>query len=162
VMAAGEPFGIKATAPSDQRRMEAGIFNYGNDFTVRDNPLQVTGLERLVECLDGDIQHIGKDALRRIRDEGVRRKLVGVEIGGEPLSMWLEDFWPVRRAGETIGRLTSAAYSPRLDVNMGYAWVPIANAAPGTAIEIASPGGTMPATVVSLPFLDPDKDVPKG
>jgi glycine cleavage system aminomethyltransferase T len=162
VMAAGEPFEIKATAPSDQRRMEAGIFNYGNDFTVEDNPLQVSGLERLVECLDGDVDHIGKDALRRIRDRGVERKLVGVEIGGEPLTMWLEDFWPVRRDGEPIGRLTSAAYSPRLDVNMGYAWVPIACAAGGTAIEIASPGGTLPATVVSLPFFDPDKDVPKG
>jgi glycine cleavage system aminomethyltransferase T len=162
VMAAGEPFEIKATAPSDQRRMEAGIFNYGNDFTVEDNPLQVSGLERLVECLDGDVDHIGKDALRRIHDRGVERKLVGVEIGGEPLTMWLEDFWPVRRDGETIGRLTSAAHSPRLDVNMGYAWVPIAYAAGGTAIEIASPSGTLPATVVSLPFLDPDKDVPKG
>src|SRR4029078_7150299 len=54
VIAAGEPFEIKATAPSDQRRMEAGIFNYGNDFTIDDNLLQVSGLERLVECLDGD------------------------------------------------------------------------------------------------------------
>ncbi len=162
VMAAGGPFEIKATAPSDQRRMEAGIFNYGNDFTVEDNPLEVSGLERLVECLDGDVDHIGKDALRRIRDRGVERKLVGVEIGGEPLTMWLEDFWPVRRGGETIGRLTSAAYSPRLDVNMGYAWVPIASASSGTAVDIVSPEGTLPATVVSLPFLDPDKDVPKG
>jgi aminomethyltransferase len=162
VMTAGEPFELKATAPSDQRRMEAGIFNFGNDFTIEDNPLQVSGLERLVECLDGDVDHIGKDALRRIRDEGVDRKLVGVEISGEPLSMWLEDFWPVRRGGETIGRLTSAAYSPRLDVNMGYAWVPVAYAAGGTAIEIESPKATLVATVVSLPFFDPDKDVPKG
>jgi aminomethyltransferase len=162
VMTAGGPFEIKATAPSDQRRMEAGIFNYGNDFTVLDNPFQVSGLERLVECLDTDVDHIGKDALRRIRDEGVQRKLVGVEIGGEPLSMWLEDFWPVRRGGETIGRLTSACYSPRLSVNMGFAWVPIEYAAQGTAIEIESLQGTLPATVVSLPFFDPHKDVPKG
>src|SRR4029077_13063925 len=44
VMAAGERFEIKATAPSDQRRMEAGIFNYGNDITIEDNPFQVSGL----------------------------------------------------------------------------------------------------------------------
>jgi aminomethyltransferase len=162
VMAAGQPFEIKATAPSDQRRMEAGIFNYGNDFTVEDNPLQVSGLERLVECLDGDIDHIGKEALRRVRDQGVDRKLVGVEISGEPLTMWLEDFWPVRRGGETIGRLTSAAYSPRLEINMGYAWVPIGSAGNGTAIEIESPAGTLAATVVSLPFFDAEKDVPKS
>jgi glycine cleavage system aminomethyltransferase T len=162
VMTAGAPFEIKATAPSDQRRMEAGIFNYGNDFTSEDNPLQVSGLERLVECLDSDVDHIGKDALRRVRDEGVARKLVGVEIGGEPLTMWLEDFWPVRRGGETIGRLTSACHSPRLNVNMGYAWVPAELTAQGTALEIESPGGTLPATVVSLPFFDPEKDVPKS
>jgi glycine cleavage system aminomethyltransferase T len=162
VMTAGGPFDIKATAPSDQRRMEAGIFNYGNDFTVEDNPFQVSGLERLVECLDSDVDHIGKEALRRVRDQGVTRKLVGVEIGGEPLSMWLEDFWPVRRGGETLGRLTSACYSPRLKVNMGYAWLPSEFVAQGTAIEVESPQGTLPATVVPLPFFDPHKDVPKG
>jgi aminomethyltransferase len=160
VMTAGGPFEIKATAPSDQRRMEAGIFNYGNDFTVEDNPFQVSGLERLVECLDTDVDHIGKDALRRVRDQGVERKLVGVEIGGEPLSMWLEDFWPVRRGGETIGRLTSACYSPRLSVNMGFAWVPIEYAAQGTAIEIEAPQGTLPATVVAA-VLRSSQDVPK-
>jgi glycine cleavage system aminomethyltransferase T len=162
VMRAGEPFEIKATAPSDQRRMDAGIFNYGNDITIEDNPFQVSGLERLVECLDSDVGHIGKEALRGIRDRGVTRKLVGLEIGGAPLSMWLEDFWPVRRGGETIGRLTSACYSPRLNVNLGYAWVPIQQSAKGTAVEIESPQGTLPATVVALPFLDPGKAVPKG
>src|SRR2546426_99063 len=86
----------RSRAPADQRRMEAGILNYGNDITIEDNPFQVSGLERLVECLDGDVDHIGKEALRRIRDQGVTRKLVGLEIGGAPLSMWLEDFWPVR------------------------------------------------------------------
>jgi aminomethyltransferase len=98
----------------------------------------------------------------RARDRGVTRKLVGVEIGGEPLSMWLEDFWPVRRGGETIGRLTSACHSPRLNVNMGYAWVPAELTTQGTALEIESPAGTLPATVVSLPFFDPEKDVPKS
>ena len=62
VMTAGGPFDIKATAPSDQRRMEAGIFNYGNDFTVEDNPFQVSGLERLVESSTPS-DHIGKEAL---------------------------------------------------------------------------------------------------
>jgi len=162
IMRAGEPFEIKPTAPSDQRRMEAGIFNYGNDITIEDNPFQVSGLERLVECLDDDVDHIGKAALRRIRDQGVTRKLVGLEIGGAPLSMWLEDFWPVRRGGETIGRLTSACHSPRLNVNMGYAWVPAELTTQGTALEIESPSGTLPATVVSLPFFDPEKDVPKS
>lgn len=161
VMAAGEAFEIRATAPSDQRRMEAGIMNYGNDMTVENNPFEVTGLERLVECLDTGVDHIGKDALRLIRDAGVTRKLVGVDIAGDPLTMWLEDFWPVTSHGERVGTLTSASHSPRLKMNMGYAWVPAELAGPGTELLIEAPADPRPATVVTMPFLDPKKQIPR-
>jgi aminomethyltransferase len=161
VVAAGEEFELKVIAPSDQRRMEAGIFNYGNDMDITNNPFEVTGLERLVE-LDNDNEFVSRKALERIRDEGVSQKLVGVRIDGEPLGMWLEDFWPVvdEGTGEQIGRLTSASYSPRLEFNMGYAWVPIEKAAEGTRIGITSPEGPMTATVTPLPFLDTKKEIP--
>jgi aminomethyltransferase len=159
VMAAGRPYEIRPIAPSDQRRLEAGIFNYGNDMTVEDTPFHVTGMERLVE-LDADF--IGRDALRRVAEEGVDRKLVGVEIGGEPFRMWLEDFWPVSRDGEVVGKLTSASRSFRLNKNIGYAWVPIGLAAPGNELELGSPDGPVPAVTASLPFWDPNKDVPKA
>jgi glycine cleavage system aminomethyltransferase T len=160
IMQAGEEFEIRAIAPSDQRRMEAGIFNYGNDMDVTNNPFEVTGLERLVE-LDNDNVVVSRDALERVAREGVRRKLVGVRIDGEPLGMWLEDFWPVSSGGAQVGRLTSASYSPRLEINMGFAWVPIGLAAPGTGLSVTSPGGPLPAEVVPLPFWDPAKAVPK-
>jgi aminomethyltransferase len=161
VMEAGRPFDIRAIAPSDQRRMEAGIFNYGNDMDITNNPFEVTGLERLAE-LDNDNVVVARDALERIAAEGTRRKLVGVTIDGPPLPMWLEDFWPVSVDGQEVGRLTSASYSPRLDLNMGYAWVPIELAGEGVPLTVVSPQGEMAATVASLPFLDPKKDVPKG
>jgi glycine cleavage system aminomethyltransferase T len=161
VMDAGEEFAIRATAPSDQRRMEAGIFNYGNDMDITNSPFEVTGLERLVE-LDNDNVVVSRDALERISSEGVMKKLVGVTIGGPPLQMWLEDFWPVSARGREVGRLTSACHSPRLDLNLGYAWVPIELAAEGAELQIASPLGERKATVVALPFLDPNKDVPKA
>jgi aminomethyltransferase len=159
VMKAGEPYEIRAIAPSDQRRLEAGIFNLGNDMGVEDTPLHVTGMERLVEP---SAEFIGKPALEKLAAQGVDRKLVGVEIGGEPFRMWLEDFWPVRSNGGTVGRLTSASHSFRLKKNIGYAWVPIALAEPGTSLELASPDGPVPATVAPLPFWDPKKDVPKS
>jgi glycine cleavage system aminomethyltransferase T len=161
VMEAGREFQIRAIAPSDQRRMEAGIFNYGNDMDVTNNPLEVTGLERLVE-LDNGNEVIARAALERIAAEGVRRKLVGVRIETEPLAMWLEDFWPVSADGREVGRLTSAAFSPRLRINMGYAWVPIELAPEGTRLSIGSPSGPVDAEVVPLPFWDPAKDVPKA
>jgi aminomethyltransferase len=159
VMEAGAPHEIRPIAPSDQRRLEAGIFNYGNDMTVEDTPFHVSGMERLVE-LDADF--IGRPALQRIAAEGVDRKLVGVEIGGEPFRMWLEDAWPVRHGGEVVGKLTSASHSFRLERNIGYAWVPIALAGPGNTLELDSPDGPVPAVTAALPFWDPNKDVPKG
>lgn len=159
VMAAGAPHQMRPIAPSDQRRLEAGIFNYGNDMGIEDTPLHVTGMERLVE-LSADF--LGKPALERIAAEGVDRKLVGVELGGEPFRMWLEDFWPVRAGGEVVGKLTSASRSFRLEKNIGYAWVPIALAEPGNELELDSPNGPVPAVTAALPFWDPGKDVPKG
>jgi len=159
VMEAGRPYRIRAIAPSDQRRLEAGIFNYGNDMTIEDNPFEITGMERLVEF---SADFIGKPVLERIAAQGVTRKLVGVEIGGEPFRLWLEDFWPVRRDGRVVGKLTSASHSFRLKRNIGYAWVPIELAEPGNELELVSPDGPVPAVTAALPFLDPGKDIPKA
>jgi glycine cleavage system aminomethyltransferase T len=159
VMAAGQPYEIRAIAPSDQRRLEAGIFNYGNDMGVEDTPFHVTGMERLVEF---SADFIGKEALQRVADAGVDRKLVGLDIGAERFRLWLEEFWPVRHDGEVVGKLTSASHSFRLEKNIGYAWVPIALAEVGTSLELGSPDGPAPATVAPLPFWDPNKDVPKA
>jgi aminomethyltransferase len=159
IVEAGEEYELRPTAPSDQRRLEAGIFNYGNDMDITNNPFEITGLERLVE-LDNDNEFVSREALEKIRADGIRRKLVGVTIDGPPLGMWLEDYWPVRIGGETVGRLTSAGHSPRIDINMGYAWVPIEHAGIGTHIEIESPEGTMTGTVTPLPVLDPKKEIP--
>jgi glycine cleavage system aminomethyltransferase T len=163
VLDAGGPFGIRVIAPSEARRIEAGIFNYGSDMRIEDTPYHVTGLERLVE-LDQPGDFIGRDALRRIRDEGVDRKLVGIEIHGEPMTDEgaLNDFWPVVADGGRVGRVTAGAWSPRLEVNVGYAWVPIALAEVGTALRIESPRGALDATVHALPFVDPRKDIPKS
>ena len=161
IMDAGQEFEIRAIAPSDQRRLEAGIFNYGNDMDVTNTPYEVTGLERLVE-LENDNVVVSREALERVEREGVSKKLVGVRIDGEPLGMWLEDFWPVSVGGREVGKLTSASYSPRLEINMGYAWVPIESAAHDTRIEITSPSGGLGAAVVPLPFWDATKDVPKA
>jgi glycine cleavage system aminomethyltransferase T len=159
VMEAGRPYEIRVIAPSEQRRIEAGIFNYGSDMTIENNPFEITGMERLVEF---SADFIGRATLERIAMQGVKRKLVGVQFGGEPFRMWLEDFWPVVRDGTAVGRLTSAGRSFRLEKNIGYAWVPAELAESGTELELESPGGPVPAVTAALPFLDPGKDIPKA
>jgi aminomethyltransferase len=159
---AGSPFGIRAIAPSEARRIEAGIFNYGSDMRVEDTPLHVSGLERFVE-FDQPHTFIGQEALVRLRDAGVDRKLVGIDIGGDPMTDEgaLNDSWPVHAPGsERIGRVTAGAWSPRLERNVGYAWVPASHMSVGTELEVASPLGPRHATVAALPFVDPEKRIP--
>jgi len=160
VMEAGRPFHIAPTGPSDIRRIEAGILNHGIDMTLENNPYEV-GLDRLVD-LDQEADFIGKKALSRIKADGVRRKLVGIEIEGRPLDLNMTR-WPVARNGQQLGQVTSAVYSPRLKKNLGYAWVPIEYAELGTHLTITLPDGDeRSATVVPKPFVDPEKEIPKS
>lgn len=160
VMEAGRPHNIAPTGPSDIRRIEAGILNYGADMTLENNPYEV-GLGWLVD-LDQSADFIGKAALQRIKGEGVQRKLVGLEIEGERIGFNM-DRWPVSRNGAVIGGVTSAIYSPRLEKNIAYAFVPVEHAALGTRLTVSVPeAGERAATVVRKPFVDPRKEIPKG
>jgi glycine cleavage system aminomethyltransferase T len=159
IMEAGRPFNIRPTGPSDIRRIEAGILNWGADMTLDTNVYEV-GLDYLVD--EGKpAPYVGRDALRRIKSEGITRKLVGVEIAGDRIEM-NSTLWRVKIGGDTVGRVTSAVFSPRLGKNIGYAMVPIAHAAPGTALRVKIPGvGERRAAVVPRPFVDPAKTIPK-
>lgn len=159
IMQAGRPHRIRPTGPSDIRRVEAGILNWGADMTLEDNVYEV-GLERLVDR-DKRAPYIGKEALQRIRSEGVKRKLAGIEIEGGRIEFNATK-WPVRDGGETVGRVTSAIYSPRLKKNIGYAMLPLDRAAPGASLRLEIPGlGERKATVVAMPFVDPERKIPK-
>ena len=94
----GAEHDIRPIAPCEARRIEAGIFNYNSDITLADNPFQVMGLERLVEEQEAD--YIGKAALERIRREGVTRRLVGIEMPGEPLAFEIAEVRPALHDGE--------------------------------------------------------------
>ena len=159
VMEAGKPYNIAPTGPSDIRRIEAGILNYGIDITLDDNPYEV-GLDWLAN-LEQEADFIGKDALAKIRADGVSRKLVGVEIAGDALDLNTTR-WPVSTDGTRVGYISSAVYSPRLKKNIGYAMVPIGQAELGTTLTAAVPHGDVDITVVEKPFIDPKKDIPKS
>ncbi len=160
IMDAGKPHRIRPTGPSDIRRIEAGILNWGADMTPENNVYEV-GLDYLVDD-DKKTDYIGRDALERIKAEGVKRKLVGIEIEGERIEMNAVP-WLVKSGGDTIGRCTSAIHSPRLRRNIGYAMVPVEYAASGTQLRVKMSGiGERRATVVPKPFVDPGKAIPKS
>ena len=161
VMAAGAPHDIRPIAPCEARRIEAGIFNYGSDMTIANNPFEIMGLERLVEPQAAD--YIGKAALEAIRERGVSRKLVGIEMTGDPLSFEIAEKRPALHRGQPVGTVTDLIWSPRLARNIGYVWLPIELAGPGTELEIEAPDGSRwPARSAAIPFLDAAKRVPLG
>jgi aminomethyltransferase len=158
VFEAGEEFDIRPVAPIEARRIEAGIMNWGSDMTFQDTPLHIMGLEHLVE--DQPQDYIGKAALEALKVSGVDRKLVGIEWSGEELPAELSWFWPVVRDGQQVGRVTDAIWSPRLERNIGYAWVPIDLSAPGNRLQVESEHGPLEVTTAAIPFVDPRKEVP--
>jgi aminomethyltransferase len=165
VLEAGEPHGLAVIGPSHIKRIEAGILALGADMWYDTNPYEVDmGYEWMVD-LEQEADFVGKEALWRIKAEGIKRKLVGVEIGGERLGSYNDgsmiDFFPVSSKGDRVGKVTSACYSPRLEKNIGYAMVPIELAEFGTELEVETPKERTSAVVVRRPFIDPEKEVPR-
>jgi glycine cleavage system aminomethyltransferase T len=159
IMEAGREFGIKPTGPSDIRRIEGAIFNWGADMTYENNPLEL-GLERLVDWDLPDEASISIRALRKIRARGVDRRINGVELDGEPFPGLNDLKWPVVEGGRPIGKVTSAIYSPRLERNIGFAWLPSDRSELGSTFAVESEWGPRTATVVQMPFIDPNKQIP--
>ena len=105
---------------------------------------------------------IGKAALQQIREQGVSRRQVGLVIDAEPLKGPNTTFWPVTAGEATVGKVTSAVYSPRLKQNIALAMVSTENAAIGTELEVAMPQGKVQSQVVERPFFDPKKKIASG
>jgi aminomethyltransferase len=165
VLEAGRPHGLTVIGPCHIRRIEGGILAWGADMWLDTNPYEVgMGYDWMVDLEQGT-DFIGKEALRKIKQEGVKRLLAGVEISGESLGSYndgaMPDFFAVSHNGERVGRVTSACYSPRLEKNIGYAMIPTELAQLGTELEVDVEGDRRDAVVVQKPFIDPKKEIPK-
>ena len=160
VMSAGRMQGITPIAPNLIRSIEGALLAHGSDITPEDNPY-VLGLGRLVD-LDKEGGFIGKQALEKIQSEGVKRRLVGVELQCAPLSASNEEPWPVALEGKVIGRITRCTHSPRLNRNIGFANVPVEQSEPGTRLIVAMPGGDETAIVVKGPWFPAQKNIPRA
>jgi aminomethyltransferase len=157
IMAAGLEFGLKPGHTSSIRRIEGGMLSYHADADMNTNPYEL-GFDRLVN-LDMEADFIGKAALRRINDEGVSRKQVGLIIDGNPLSGPNTTFWEIKSNGEVVGKVTSAVYSPRLEQNIALAMVSVAHANIGAQVEVVTKSGPIRATICERPFYDPKKQI---
>jgi glycine cleavage system aminomethyltransferase T len=165
VIEAGKPHDLAVIGPCHIRRIEGGILGLGADMWYDTNPYEVgMGYDWMVDLEQGS-DFIGKEALARIKRDGPKRRLVGVEIGGANLGSYndgsMVDFFPVHKDGGRIGEVRSACFSPRLEKNIGFAMVPIEHSELGTELEVERPEETVSAVVVEMPFIDPKKETPK-
>ena len=157
IMSAGEEYGLKPGHTSSIRRIEGGMLSYHADADINTNPFEL-GFERLVN-LESDINFIGKDALLKIKKDGIKRKQVGLIINCKPLQGPNTTFWPVEKNGNIIGKVTSAVYSPRLKKNIALAMIEIGNSKIGNELEVLAHNGKFTAKVVEKPFYDPKKKI---
>lgn len=146
---AGAFYGIVPGAPSNIERIESGLLSYGADARSGTNPFEV-GLGHLVN-LDREDDFVGKAALQKIMNEGVRRRRVGLVIAGHKISGFTHPH-SIYFGEDVVGTVTEAVYSPRLDKNIAVALLnsEIADDEQGLAADIGEE--RRPATVSSLPF----------
>lgn len=157
VYEAGRPHDMRVTGPVHISRIEAGILSYDADMNLDTNPFEVAFHYPWLDEIDQETPFIGQPALQNIRDTGVQRKLVGLEIDGQPLGSYTDgsmpEVFPVHHEGRAAGFVSSACYSPRLEKNIGFAMVPTELSTNGTTLQIETPHGTESATVIDKLFL---------
>ena len=157
IMEAGKEHGLQPGHTSSIRRIEGGMLSYHADADINTNPFEL-GFDRLVN-LDNDNNFIGKKALKKIKDKGITRKQVGLEIDCKPLSGPNTTFWELKKNNMNIGKVTSAVYSPRLKKNIALAMVSVEQSEIGNEFQVTTNEGTFNCIVVEKPFYDPKKKI---
>ena len=157
IMSAGKEFDLQPGHTSSIRRIEGAMLSYHADADINTNPYEV-GLDRLVS-LDTNINFIGKNSLKKIKENGIKRKQVGLILDCEPLEGPNTTFWKIYKNKNEIGKVTSAVYSPRLKKNIALAMISIEQADIGNVLDVEKSFSMVKATVVNKPFYDPKKKI---
>jgi aminomethyltransferase len=144
--AGGKPVGLGAR---DTLRLEMRYCLYGNDIDETTTPLEA-GLRSTVSFDKGDF--IGRTALIKQQEEGVKRRLVGFQMQDRGVA---RSRYPIYRGDEPVGEVTSGAPSPSLKCNIGLAYLPVAYGKINAKIEVEIRGKRHPAMVVRTPFYRP-------
>ena len=157
IMEAGKEHGLQPGHTSSIRRIEGGMLSYHADADINTNPFEL-GLDRLIN-LDSEINFIGKDALKKIKQDGVKRKQVGLELDCESLERPNTTFWSIYKNGKNVGKITSAVYSPRLKKNIALAMIEVNHSEIGNTLKVSINDAEINCIIVEKPFYDPKKKI---
>lgn len=143
-----EPCGLGAR---DTLRLEAGMCLYGNDIDENTSPLEAR-LSFVVKFEKGDF--IGKDAMLRQKEEGMRRKRVGIRMLKRGIPRPDYEVW---KNDEKIGHVTSGTFSPILKCGIAIAYVSTEHAKTGETVAVKIRNRLVDGEIVRFPFYDPKK-----
>ncbi len=138
-----KPCGLGAR---DTLRLEAGLALYGHEIDESINPIEA-GLGWTVKLKKSGF--IGRDALVRIRREGVKRKLVGLRLLERGIP---RQGYEILHEQHPVGQVVSGAISPTLGYGIGTGFVPVDLSEPGTGLAVEIRGKHIAAEVVKQPF----------
>jgi aminomethyltransferase len=148
LMHAGRPHGLEPVGlgARDTLRLEMGYMLYGNDIDDTTTPLEA-GLGWTVKLKKGEF--CGRDVLVRQKEQGVTRRLVGLEMDGRRVP---RHDMPIEQSGRVVGRVTSGTFSPTLQRPIAMGYVETALATPGTTLDVVAGESRLPARVTKTTF----------
>jgi len=153
VKTAGVAYAIGPGAPNDIERLESGLLSYGADARAQTrpaNPFEL-GLDRLVD-LDRDADFIGKQALLKVRADGVKRRLSGFVIEGKPVS-GSQHAVTLQQDDSVVGSISEMAYSVRLQQNIAIGLVSNTVTDEATNLTVHIDDNPRAASIARLPFI---------
>ncbi len=160
LMQSGKELGLHPGHTSTIRRIEGAMLSYHSDMDINTNPFEL-GLDKFID-LDKDFDFVGKDALLKIKEDGIKRKQVGILIHDKPMAGPNTHHWNINKDNQCIGKVTSAVYSPRLKLNIGLAIVDIDFSDIGSTFNVNIDNSWVDAEIVEKPFYDPNKCIAKN
>jgi aminomethyltransferase len=148
ILDAGAPLGLvpAGLGARNTLRLEARMLLYGNDMDGTTTLLEA-GLGSIVKFEKQEF--IGREALLKQKQEGVKRRLVGFEMIGKEIA---RDHYPVFLDGREAGHVTSGSPSITLKKNIGLAYLPADRAAIGTRFQVLVRSKQVEAKIVRTPF----------
>ena len=146
----GKEFNIKPGCPNLIERIESALLSYGNDMDNNDNPYEC-GFDKYIN-IDSDVIFLGKEKLKKIKSEGIKRKLMGVKLDLDSISLTgslnLTD-----DQNNIIGELRSACYSPYFKKVIGIAMMKKSHWNVDQKVKASINGDICSGKVCDLPFI---------
>jgi aminomethyltransferase len=150
LMEAGKKFGLKpiGLGARDTLRLEMGFCLYGNDIDKTTNPLEA-GLGWITKLEKGNF--VGRDVLLKVKQDGLKRKLVGFTIDDE--KAFPRHGYEIHVNGKQVGHVTSGTVSPVMDKGIGMGYVPLQYSQAGQPLAILVRNKQINARVTQIPFI---------